>query len=482
MNDNLDKYFKPNLTKAGKRGKEKINYLKFNLPNEFKKIGLGKKYIVQTYGCQANEVDGGTIKAILELMGFKETINHDKADIIILNTCAIRENAEDRIWGELGRLSQYKKQNPNLIIGLCGCMAQEPKTIENILKKYKYVDLVFGTHNIFKLPEYIKDRIYSKEKVIEVFSKEGNIIENLPINRIHKHKAFVNIMYGCDEFCTYCIVPYTRGKERSRKPEFIIKEVNDLVKKGYMEVTLLGQNVDAYGQDFKNNYLFSNLLYDLSKTNIKRIRFTTSHPKDLTLETIKAMAKIPQVMPHLHLPVQSGSDFILNKMNRHYDSKTYLTKIKQLKKLIPDISLTTDIIVGFPGESKKDFNKTLKLIKKVKYEGAFTFIYSPRKGTPAASFLDTTPLDEKKKRLYKLNKIINKGYLKGNKRFLNKVVEVLVDGPSKNNPLILQGYSKHNKLVNFKGDNSLIGKLVNVKIKVAKSWSLEGEYIGEKIN
>lgn len=474
----LEKYFKPDLKKARKRSEQAIESLHFQLSDAHQKIGVNSTYMIHTYGCQGNEADTETMAGILELMGFTKATSEAESDVIILNTCAIRENAENRIWGELGRLKSYKKQNPNLILGLAGCMAQEENVVERILKRYQYVDLVFGTHNIYKLPQYIETAFYSKERVIEVYSQEGDIIENLPKVRNHQHKAWVNIMFGCDEFCTYCIVPYTRGKERSRSKDEIINEVKELVDEGYKEITLLGQNVNAYGKDFKDEtYTFGDLLRSLNDLGIERIRFTTSHPHDLDQKTMDAMRDCEHVMPYFHLPVQSGSNAILKKMNRHYTKESYLEILKRLKDTVPGISVTTDIIVGFPGETEEDFNETLDLVEKAQFEGAFTFVFSKREGTPAAKFEDDTPDDVKKERLYILNDRINDGYLIGSQRFLNQTVKVLVDGVSKHDEHVLAGYSEHNKLVNFKGDPSLIGQIVNVKITVAKTWFLLGELV-----
>jgi tRNA-2-methylthio-N6-dimethylallyladenosine synthase len=474
----IDKYFKPDLKQARKRTKNTIKEVAFQLGASREQIGLHKKYQIHTYGCQGNEADGETMAGILEMMGFTKTDVERESDVIILNTCAIREHAENRIWGELGRLKAYKRENPDLILGLAGCMAQEENVVERVLKKYQHVDIVFGTHNIHKLPEYIETAMFSKERVIEVYSKEGDIVENLPKTRNHKYKAWVNIMFGCDEFCTYCIVPYTRGKERSRSKEEIIDEVKSLVEQGYVEITVLGQNVNAYGKDFKDkDYTFGDLLRDLNETGIKRIRFTTSHPHDLDRKTMEAIRDCEHVMPFFHLPVQSGSNKVLKKMNRHYTKESYLKVLNELKTLVPGISVTTDIIVGFPGETEEDFVETLDLVEKAGFEGAFTFVFSKREGTPAASFEDDTPEEEKKQRLYRLNHLINEGYLNGNERFVGKVAEVLVDGVSKHNEDVLAGYSQHNKLVNFIGDKSLIGQIVNVKITSAKTWYLKGELI-----
>ncbi len=474
--EDILKYLQPSLSKARKRTKEEAELSSFEIDEKYKNLGNNKSYLIQTYGCQGNEADSEIIAGILEQMGFSAVDKPEDSDLIILNTCAIRENAENRIWGEVGRLTKYQKTNPDLIIGVAGCMPQEPNVIDRILKKHQNVGLVFGTHNINMLPEYIEQAFYANERVIEVYSKEGEIVENLPKIRNHKFKAWVNIMFGCDEFCTYCIVPYTRGKERSRQPEAIIAEVKELVDQGYMEITLLGQNVNAYGKDFLNqDYTLGDLLRDLDKTGINRIRYTTSHPRDVDLNTVLAMRDCKSVMPHLHLPVQSGSDEVLKKMNRRYTKEMYMDKINMLKEHVKGISITTDIIVGFPGERDEDFQMTLDLVDEADFEGAFTFIFSKRKGTPAASFEDNTSDEVKKQRLLTLNEVINAGFKNGNARFLNEVVEVLVDGPSVKNPDILAGYTPHNKLVNFKGSHDLIGKIVPVKITKALTWSLRGE-------
>ena len=466
----------PTFKDARRRTRGDVDNIDFELDPKYLNLGIGKKYLIQTYGCQANEADSEVMAGILEKIGFEKTDSPETSDLIILNTCAIRENAENRIWGEIGRLSHYQKTNPDLIIGLAGCMPQEPGVVERILKKQHAVGLVFGTHNIHLLPEYIYDAYLSKERVIQVYSKEGEIIENLPKIRNHKFKAWVNIMYGCDEFCTYCIVPYTRGKERSRLPEDIIDEVKKLVSEGYQEVTLLGQNVNAYGKDFIDlEYTLGDLLFDLDKTGIPRIRFTTSHPRDLDLKTILAMKELKSVMPHLHLPVQSGSNEILRRMNRKYTKEVYMEKVNLLKEHVKGISITTDIIVGFPNETTEDFNQTLDLVKEANFEGAYTFIYSKRKGTPAATFPDDVSDEVKKERLLKLNEFINAGFKKGNERFLNEVLDVLVDGPSEKDEEVLAGYTPHNKLINFKGPKSLIGQIVKVKVTKALTWSLQGK-------
>jgi len=468
-------YNKPSLKSARKRKNKHTEHIDFNAHINIKDVGQGKRYMIQTYGCQGNEADSETMKGILEALSFKETQREENADIIILNTCAIRENAENRVFGELGRLKKYKRENPDLILGIAGCMPQEESVVNRLLEKYQYVDLIFGTHNIHKLPEYIESALMNKERVVEVFSEEGSIIENMPKKREHHSKAWVNIMFGCDEFCTYCIVPYTRGKERSRDPKSIIEEVASLVKEGYKEVTLLGQNVNAYGRDFTDKtYTFANLLDDLGNIDMPRIRFTTSHPNDFDDETIEVLANYDNMMPHIHLPVQSGSNSVLKKMNRKYTKESYLELVRKIKKAIPDVALTTDIIVGFPSETEEDFLETLDLVEKCQFEGAFTFVFSARKGTPAASYKDNTPFSEKKERLMRLNKAINDGYKDGHLRFNGELVDVLVEGVSKKDDEILAGYTPHNKLINFAGPKSLIGTLQKVKVEEVKTWFMKG--------
>lgn len=478
MSNNVySKFIEPSIKDARKRKNEEVKFSIFDLQPKFINFGIGKKYHLKTYGCQGNLSDSEKMAGILEAMGFEQTDIEIEADLVLFNTCAIRENAEERVFGELGRFQKFLKSKPDMIIGICGCMPQEEKTIRKLKKSFPYVKIVFGTHNISSLPEYVYDA-FNGQKVIEVLSIEGNIVEEIPVKREHKAKAWVDIMYGCDEFCTYCIVPYTRGKERSRQPESIIKEVENLAKEGYKEVTLLGQNVNAYGKDFENRkYTFANLLADLNKTSISRIRYTTSHPRDLDIDTIKAMSLGGNIMPSLHLPVQSGNNEVLKRMNRKYTKEEYLEKIKLLKEVVPGISITTDIIVAFPGETIEQFQDTLDLVKQAQFEGAFTFIYSPREGTPAATYENLLTEEEKHDRLNKLNEVVNNYSLKGQMRFEGKEVEVLVEGPSKNNPELLSGYTRHNKLVNFVHKNAKIGDIVKVKISKAYSWHLYGEEV-----
>jgi len=470
----MDKLHRPDLNKARKRSKDDILTKEYK-QTEIINLGKGKKYLIQTHGCQANEADTEVLSGLLKEQGFKKSNTIEETDVLIINTCAIRENAENKVFGELGRLKSYKKVNPDLIIAVAGCMPQEEDVVERILKKYQHVDIVFGTHNVNKFIEYLHYVMVQKKRLIEVYSKEGDIIENLPQARDHRFKAWVNIMFGCDEFCTYCIVPYTRGKERSRQKDYIIREVKALINSGYKEITLLGQNVNSYGLDFKeSNYSFANLLEDLAQLDIPRIKFTTSHPKDFSEDIIEIIAKYDNIMPFIHLPVQSGSNSVLKKMNRKYTKESYLTLVNKIYDKIPNISLTTDIIVGFPTETEEDFLETLDLVKKSKFEGAYTFIYSPRKGTPAATYENNISEEEAKTRLHRLNELVNEGYRRGNKRFEHQTVKVLVEGPSKTKSDVLSGYTENNKLVNFMGDPSLIGEIVDVYIEEAKTWSLDG--------
>lgn len=469
----------PDLKEAKMRSKKEvlIKTDEYIVENKLKKIGIGKKYFVKTYGCQMNEHDGENIKAILEDMSYTETSNMEEADIILLNTCAIRENAHNKVFGYLGRIKHLKENKPHVIAGICGCMAQEEVVVKEIMQKYKWLDIVFGTHNIHKLPQILSTTIEKKEQEIEVMSVEGDIIENIPVKRDSKYKAWINIMYGCDKFCTYCIVPYTRGKQRSRSPEYILSEIKGLIKEGYKEVTLLGQNVNAYGKDLKIDYKMEDLLEDVAKTGIERIRFVTSHPWDFTDQMIAVIKKYSNIMPYIHLPLQSGSNKVLKLMGRRYTKEKYLKLFKKLKKALPYSSITTDIIVGFPGETDEDFNDTLKVVNECKFDSAFTFIFSPRVGTPAAKMKDDVSLETKNKRLQVLNKLINKYSKKANDRYLNKIVPVLIEGYSEKDKNYLTGYTDTMKLVNVKGKKSNIGKIVNVKITDIKTWSMNGQII-----
>ena len=468
---------KPDMLKAKLRSREEVKTKSFELieKENLKNLGLNKKYFVKTYGCQMNEHDSENIKAILEQMSYTETDDMDNADLILLNTCAIRENAHNKVFGMIGRIKNLKEKNPNLIAGICGCMAQEEVVVNEILEKYNFLDIIFGTHNIHNLPNILYTAVNKKDLEVEVLSIEGEVIENIPVKRDSKYKAWVNIMYGCDKFCTYCIVPYTRGKQRSREHQYILDEVNDLVKNGYQEVTLLGQNVNAYGKDLNDGYDMSNLLEDVAKTGINRIRFVTSHPWDFNDKMIEVIKKYENIMPYIHLPLQSGSDSILKLMGRRYTKKSYIELYKKLKEALPNSSITTDIIVGFPNETEEDFNETLDVVNTCKFDGAYTFIFSPRVGTPAAKMADNVTLEEKNQRLYKLNELINKYSKEANDRYLNKIVPVLIEGTSEKDDSMLMGYTDTMKLVNVKADKKYIGKIINVKINEIKTWSMDGE-------
>ncbi len=462
----------PNLNEARKRTNNEVDYIYLN-QNYDGNMFKGQKYFLRTYGCQMNVHDGEEIAARLESLGLTGTDKIEDADVVILNTCAIRENAHDKLYGFLGRCKHEKeKNNHDLIIGICGCMAQEEGVVEDIIKKHPYVDIVFGTHNIHELQDLLIKR--NEKQNIEVYSCEGNVYENISYKRDSNIKAWVNIQYGCDKFCTYCIVPYTRGKQRSRKSSEIIKEVEDLVRLGYKEVTLLGQNVNAYGKELENEITFAELLRKVSATGIARVRFVTSHPWDFTDEMIECIAECDNVMPYIHLPLQSGSSRILKLMGRRYTKEEYLELYNKIRNTIPNCSVTTDIIVGFPNETDEDFADTLSVAETCKYDSAFTFIYSPREGTPAAKMDDSINMKTKEERLHKLNEVINKYSLEANKKYLNKVVPVLIEGISDKDPNKVFGYTDTMKLVNVTNAQDKIGEIINVEITDAKSFSLDG--------
>ncbi len=402
----------PDKIKGRKRLDKSNTFVNYEIKDEYKNIGNEKLYYLYTYGCQGNESDSEKIRGILKDMGFSETTTLEDADLIIMNTCAIRKNAEDKVFGELGRLKSLKRKKPNIITGIGGCMSQEESVVNRILTKFQNVDFVFGTHNLHQIPELIYKVMENKERVVDVISFEGSVVENTPMVRQSKIKAWVPIMYGCDEFCTYCIVPQTRGKERSRKPENIINEVKGLISEGYLEIMLLGQNVNAYGKDFTDiTYDFADLLNDLAKLDIPRIRFTTNNPKDFDERQIQAIANNKNIMPWIHLPVQSGSNKVLKKMNRRYTKEHYIALVDRMKELIPNISISTDIIVAFPYETEEDFQETLDLVERCDFEGAFTFIFSPREGTPAANYKDDAITEEiAYNRLHRLEDKVNIGY------------------------------------------------------------------------
>ncbi len=436
--------------------------------------GKTKKFKLDVFGCQMNERDSETIAGMLTDMGFEEVPKNDFADIIVFITCCVRENAEERIYGHIGALSGECEEKGSIIVS-CGCMMQQPHVVEKIKKSYHNVKIVFGTHNIHTFPELLYRYLTKKKRVFEVWEKEDRIVEELPIKRSEKHKAWVNIIYGCNNFCSYCIVPHVRGRERSRSITDIISEIKVLAEDGCKEITLLGQNVNSYGNDLGEKDLFARLLHAIEDIEgIERVRFMTSHPKDLSDSLIEAMRTCGKVCNHLHLPFQSGSTRILEKMNRKYTKEHYLELVSKIKEAVPDIALTTDIIVGFPGETDGDFEDTLDVVKKVGFDAAYMFIYSPRKGTPAAKYEQNTPSDIISKRFKTLLDLQTDIATELAKKNEGKTLEVLVDGPSKQNPDILSGRTRSNRLVNFKGEGIEKGDIVNVEIIRAGAFWLEG--------
>ena len=416
-------------------------------------------------------------EALLVALGFSKEEDYEKADLVLLNTCSIRENAHNKAFGMLGRLKHLKETRKDLIVGLCGCMAQEASVVEEIMRDYKFVNFVFGTHNMHELPEIIDRAIEENKQQIEVFSREGDLIEGLPVIRSNNYKAYVNIIYGCNKFCTYCIVPYTRGMERSREKEDILREVDELIKDGYKEITLLGQNVNAYGKDLYDDYTLGDLLEEIAKKDIPRVRFMTSHPWDFTDKMVEVLGKYKNIMPSVHLPVQSGSSRILKLMGRRYTKESYLELFNKIKETVPGVSISTDIIVGFPGETEEDFLETLDLVNQCKYDNAFTFIFSKREGTPACKLADPVDIKEKEERLQRLNEVVNKYFLENNKKLEGCIVPVLVEGVSEKKGMYF-GYSDTNKLINFSSSKDLeVGSIVDVKITSAKTWSLDGEVV-----
>ncbi|HMA60310.1 MAG TPA: tRNA (N6-isopentenyl adenosine(37)-C2)-methylthiotransferase MiaB [Halanaerobiales bacterium] len=437
-----------------------------------------KKYYIKTYGCQMNEHDSEKIAGMLEEMGYNPTDELEKADLIFLNTCTVRENAELKVFGKVGSLKRLKRANPDLIIGIGGCMMQVEEPVQKIKEKFPHVDLVIGTHNLHKLPELVSEIEESDQRIISVWDQEKGIIPDLPSVRKSDFQAWVTIMQGCDNYCSYCIVPYVRGHERSRLKENIINEVENLIEDGVIEITLLGQNVNSYAQDLEADYDFADLLAELDEIEgLKRIRYMTSHPRDFNEKTIKTIADSNKVCEHFHLPIQSGSNDVLYEMNRGYTREDYLAMIDNIKEHFDHYSITTDIIVGFPGETDEDFQDTLDIVKEVKFDMAFTFKYSKRTGTPAAKKDNQISEEVKDRRLQKLMKVQNKISLRQNKKLEGKNLEVLVEGESKNNPATFMGRSRTNKLVIFPRQEGLIGKVVKVKIDNAQSWTLYGDVI-----
>ena len=456
-----------------------INEIKNENERYFHLTGKKKSYFIQTFGCQMNEHDSENLAGMLDAMGYEATLMTNDCDLIIYNTCAVRENAELKVYGNLGHLKLAKRKNPDLKIAVCGCMMQQPHVVKEIKSRYKHVDLVFGTHNLYKFPELLTNTMDSDKLLVDVWDVDGEVVEGLRSSRKFELKAFVNIMYGCNNFCTYCIVPYTRGRERSRTPEDIINEIKDLAAKGTKEITLLGQNVDSYGKTLEEDITFAELLRMVNEIEgIERIRFMTSHPKDISDEVIYAMRDCDKVCEFMHLPVQCGSTRLLKKMNRHYSKEHYLEIIEKAKKEIPDIAFSTDLMIGFPGETEEDLLDTIDVVRKVKYDTAFTFIYSKREGTPAAKMEDQIPEDVKHERFNRVLAVVNEEIAKINESYQDKVVEVLVEGKSKTDDNVLTGRTRQNKLVNFTGGSEdIVGKLVNVKITSPKTFSLQGELV-----
>ena len=439
------------------------------------------KYMIQTFGCQMNEHDSENLAGMLEAMGYESTMMTNDCDLIIYNTCAVRENAELKVYGNLGHLKLAKRKNPDLKIAVCGCMMQQPHVVKEIKSKYKHVDLVFGTHNLYKFPELLTNTMDSDSILVDVWDVDGEVVEGLRSSRKFELKAFVNIMYGCNNFCTYCIVPYTRGRERSRTPEDILKEVKELAANGTKEITLLVQNVDSYGKTLEEDITFAQLLRMVNEVEgLERIRFMTSHPKDISDEVIYAMRDCDKVCEYLHLPVQCGSTSLLKKMNRHYSKEDYLKIIEKAKAEIPGIAFSTDLMVGFPGETEEDLLDTIDVVEKVRYDNAFTFIYSKREGTPAAKMEDQIPDDIKHERFNRVLSKVNEILAELNAAYVGKTVEVLIEGKSKTDDTKFTGRTRQNKLVNFSVENpsdDLLGKLMNIKITEATTFSLIGEEV-----
>ena len=457
------------------RNEVEIEYGLFSMNDQLEELGKNKKYYIRTYGCQANVRDGESIAGMMEVMGFTNTEDTAEADVLIFNTCAVRRAAEEHVLGEIGMLKGLKNENPDRIFCVCGCMAQEESVVQEILKSYPQVDLIFGTHNIYRLPDLLKEVMTTKKRKVEVLSEEGRIIENLPVKRTQNVKGYVDIMYGCNKFCTYCIVPYTRGKERSRRMSDIIREVKQLIQNGGKEVILLGQNVNAYGKDLGMDDGFTDLLIAVAETGIDRIRFYSSSPRDYSESTIQAMLDHPNIMPALHLPVQSGSNEVLRRMARGYTVEQYKEVFDRLKSKIPNITFTTDLIVGFPQETDEEFRDTIALVDYCKFDGTFSFMYSPREGTPAARMDGQIDAAVKKERLHELNEHINHWAKENNQKYLHKTVKVLCEGRSKKNAAVYSGYSEENKLVNFTGQEGLENQIVEVEITEVRSFSLNGK-------
>lgn len=470
---------KPDLKQAAKRGHQATTFHRVNSSSNAEIISVLKDrhYFIKTYGCQANVRDEETMRGILNSVGMISTDDVNIADLIIINTCAVRENAEDKVYGEVGNLKHLKAKKKDLVIAICGCMVEQPEILDRLVNTFREVNLYFGTHEIYNLASLVYETLTSGERIISIESKAGEVVEDLPTCRNNEFKAFVNIMYGCDKFCTYCIVPYTRGKERSRRFEDVMKEVKELEEKGYQEITFLGQNVNAYGKDLDEGHDFADLLEEAAKYNIPRIRFTTSHPWDFNDRMIEVIGKYPNIMKFIHLPVQSGNSEVLKRMNRRYTREDYLELVKKMKERIPGLTLSTDIIVGFPNETDEEFNDTLSLVDEVGYDAAFTFIYSPRRGTPAAKIEDLISYETKVKRFKELVSHLEDSISRKSNEMIGKIYPVLVEGVSKTNKKMFSGYTENNKLVHFEADETLVGQIVNVKITESHTYSMLGELV-----
>lgn len=448
------------------------------LKKQSDEAGRPLTFCVTTFGCQMNARDSEKLSGILEQIGYVEEADEEKADFVIYNTCTVRENANQRVYGRLGQLNRVKRKNPHMMIGLCGCMMQEPEVVEKLKKSYRFVDLIFGTHNIFKFAELIVTRMESERMVIDIWKDTDKIVEDLPSERKYSFKSGVNIMFGCNNFCSYCIVPYVRGRERSRNPEDILREIRRLTDDGVVEVMLLGQNVNSYGKTLEHPMSFAQLLSEIEKIEgLERIRFMTSHPKDLSDELIEVMRTSKKICRHLHLPVQSGSSRILEKMNRRYTKEHYLELVGKIRAAVPDISLTTDIIVGFPGETEEDFLETMDVVKKVRYDSAFTFIYSRRTGTPAAVMEDQVAEAAVKDRFDRLLKEVQQISNEACSVYTNTVQDVLVETVNDHDSSLVTGRMSNNLLVHFPGDACLIGRIVHVELKECKGFYYIGELV-----
>ena len=467
----------PDMKKARSRVKKsEILQASLEVPALVAEYGEGRKYFIKTFGCQGNVRDEEVLGGFLELAGMTKAVKEEEADVVLINTCAVRENAEEKVYGEIGKFKAKHYADPeHFILGVCGCMMQQEGVAEKIMHSYPYVNLIFGTHNIPEILNLIDAHLKRKKDLVSIVSGEGNVFENLPSTRLDNIKAFVNISYGCDKFCTYCIVPYTRGRERSRPLKDIVEECRGLVEEGFQEITLLGENVNSYGKDFHDGTNFATCLRQVAETGIPRLRFMTSHPWDFSSDMLEVIASHPNIMKCIHLPLQSGNDEILAQMGRRYTRQKYLDLVKEIREKIPGCAITTDIIVGFPNENEEQFNDTLTLCEEVQYDAAFTFLYSPRKGTPAAAMKDNVPDSVKHERFNRLLKVIEAGVMSHSKEMVGKTYSVLVDGPSKKDPKMLSGYTESGKLINFAGPATLKGAIVSVKVIEDRAFSMIGE-------